>query len=54
MLQLIQIMTDLGTPIEVHDIQCSFQLPIPHTTQSASPQLLQQYYNAGDQFTAGL
>jgi hypothetical protein len=51
---MMQIFTDLGTPIVVHDIQRSFHPPIPHTTQSASPELLQQYHDTVDQFTAGL
>jgi len=51
---MTQILTDLGTSIVVHDIQRSFHPPVLYTTQSASPQLLQQYYNTGDQFTAGL
>jgi hypothetical protein len=53
-LQLVQIFTDLGSPIVFHYIQSSFHLPVLYATQSATPQLLQEYYNTRNQLTAGL
>jgi hypothetical protein len=54
MLQLVQIFTDLGSPIVLHYIQSSLYLSVLYTTQSATPQFLQKYYNARNQLTAGL